>query len=136
MGKFYLLSHGQFETICEILESQALSKKNRELYYNLWKMMLECPHTKRRLKEMKIFPKAQSITEEMRRNGVERSHISIWKYIASLSNNEVTCSGCGKYEEEDRRFQKCSRCKLAFFCSKTCFKKNWKDHKARCKSVA
>jgi hypothetical protein len=40
---------------------------------------------------------------------------------------------CGKLETPERRHFKCSRCKVAYYCSKKCQRNHWRDtHKDRC----
>lgn len=45
------------------------------------------------------------------------------------------CGHCKKVETEPNKFQVCSRCHLATFCSHECFKSAWKSHKSICKST-
>ena len=41
------------------------------------------------------------------------------------------CNGChNSFSRES--IKKCRGCKVAFFCSKDCYKKNWPAHKERC----
>lgn len=48
----------------------------------------------------------------------------------------VKCWNCGMDEgEPDTKFKKCSRCKLAYYCSRGCQKSHWKKHKPRCLPV-
>ena len=43
------------------------------------------------------------------------------------------CRYCDKYEQSPKEFAQCSRCKLAFYCSRECQVKDWKDgHKKLC----
>jgi len=50
--------------------------------------------------------------------------ISLWKI--------PFCMNCGKSIESN--IKKCSGCHLVFYCNKNCQKKNWEDHKTRCKN--
>ncbi|KAJ7624460.1 hypothetical protein FB45DRAFT_1086110, partial [Roridomyces roridus] len=84
-------------------------------------------------------------------NGVEdtRDHLwlaqdlwtkpAVWDWI---SNDPVvkdavlcTCSepSCGRKEERIGQWQKCSGCKLVWYCSRTCQKMHWPEHKEPCK---
>jgi len=49
----------------------------------------------------------------------------------------VRCSNplCERKEKRPREFQRCERCKVVFYCSRKCQKKDWKRaHKRHCKS--
>ena len=50
--------------------------------------------------------------------------------------NRVACSKCGKCEPVAAAFKKCSRCKVAFYCSKDCQEAHWKTHKQVCKKAS
>lgn len=41
------------------------------------------------------------------------------------------CVKCGKFLE---KVKKCSRCKIAFYCSRECQKEDWSEHKKHCKT--
>ena len=49
----------------------------------------------------------------------------------SVAELQEACSVCSK-----KGSKKCSNCKLQFYCSKQCQKKDWKNHKAICKEVS
>ena len=42
------------------------------------------------------------------------------------------CAGCGKEGGEDAPLRKCSRCKTVYYCSRTCQKIHWPEHKSVC----
>jgi len=42
-----------------------------------------------------------------------------------------TCFLCGK-EGRSPPLRRCSQCEIAYYCSKTCQKGHWKQHKAAC----
>lgn len=43
------------------------------------------------------------------------------------------CDACGKLVEDKNEMMKCCGiCQLAFYCSRACQKKQWKDHKTIC----
>jgi hypothetical protein len=44
----------------------------------------------------------------------------------------MTCSTCGGAPTIGLSLSRCSRCKNAFYCSKTCQKSAWKLHKYDC----
>ena len=43
------------------------------------------------------------------------------------------CAQCDKVETDDVRFDRCSRCKVAKYCSRECQKNHFKEHKHACK---
>ena len=45
----------------------------------------------------------------------------------------MTCGFCSKREESAKQFQKCNRCKIVYYCGKSCQKSDWKIHKKNCK---
>lgn len=45
------------------------------------------------------------------------------------------CSVCGAVKSTDESKYKSCTCKLVSYCSKTCQRKDWADHKARCKKA-
>lgn len=51
------------------------------------------------------------------------------QYQTGLKN---TCNYCDKLLEKINR---CSRCKLSFYCNRTCQKKDWKKHKVVCNNT-
>lgn len=46
---------------------------------------------------------------------------------------ERACWGCRVAAGPDRTLQKCSGCRKAFYCSRSCQEAAWKGHKADCK---
>jgi len=46
------------------------------------------------------------------------------------------CVKCGISEGTKGKLMQCSRCKLAYYCSKDCQKADWKSHKEFCKTVS
>jgi len=53
-----------------------------------------------------------------------------------LSRAHVACGNCGKHEEPAGSFQKCSNCKVAFYCGRSCQVADWPAHKKACRSVS
>ncbi|KAF7360434.1 MYND-type domain-containing protein [Mycena venus] len=45
--------------------------------------------------------------------------------------SSANCAHCSKLDE-NKSFQRCSRCKNTIYCSQDCQKANWKTHKALC----
>jgi len=43
------------------------------------------------------------------------------------------CMTCGKVGNSRNKMKACAKCKTAFYCSKECQQKDWKDHKKYCK---
>jgi len=44
----------------------------------------------------------------------------------------VRCANCRKTEKKSKEFRKCSRCKMVHYCSKSCQKEDWPNHKKIC----
>ena len=47
----------------------------------------------------------------------------------------TTCSTCGEAPPMGDTLSRCSRCKRAFYCSKACQTRDWRDHKPYCQQV-
>lgn len=45
--------------------------------------------------------------------------------------NVLRCAACNTREQE-RKFKKCGRYRLVFYCSKLCQKNHWREHKQVC----
>lgn len=56
--------------------------------------------------------------------------------VLAPRRESAICEVCGVTDsqlgEEGRKLMRCSRCEIAFFCSRECQKKGWKAHKPRC----
>ncbi|KAF1966542.1 hypothetical protein BU23DRAFT_560119 [Bimuria novae-zelandiae CBS 107.79] len=48
----------------------------------------------------------------------------------------TTCSTCTRPPPSGHSLLRCSRCKRAYYCSRTCQKQAWKGHKADCDPVS
>ena len=47
---------------------------------------------------------------------------------------ERRCGQCGVWQSDtERKLERCSGCKLVYYCSRECQKRDWKEHKAHCK---
>jgi len=63
------------------------------------------------------------------------------KKAAKLGNEEARvklnkCHACDKVDPTGSEFKRCSRCKVALYCSADCQRNHWKDgHKEDCKSL-
>ena len=44
------------------------------------------------------------------------------------------CHGCD-IQKTSSEFKKCSNCKMAYYCSSECQKKDWKEHKPQCYEI-
>lgn len=42
------------------------------------------------------------------------------------------CNTCKTFEDNGRKFQKCSRCQTVCYCNKICQKADWREHKKSC----
>jgi len=136
--------------VIEMAFLAAIESNDVDICYSvksLYDFYMQNTQTKNRIKEMSIIP---ALLEAL--SGIDGRVIAEWdKYMhhetaqnmlkvttmreenrAVEDPRSLRCSGCFKFEE-DVLFQKCSRCKLAFFCSKKCLRKNWKKHKQYCK---
>lgn len=62
-----------------------------------------------------------------------------WKYELTEFSEPicglVKCRNCDNMESSQKEFEKCSRCKLVFYCSKACQKADWPIHKKLCKKI-
>ncbi|KAF8957173.1 hypothetical protein BDZ97DRAFT_118334 [Flammula alnicola] len=59
------------------------------------------------------------------------------KFIKEMrSNIAVACAQCTKYAEEGKELLRCGKCKIAWYCSKDCQKKQWPIHKQVCKEAS
>jgi len=59
------------------------------------------------------------------------SHCIFGKKFRAL----VKCANCKVLEKSEKEFQKCSRCRFVFYCSKACQRKDWQNHKEICKQI-
>lgn len=117
-----------------------------ETYWVL-KSLMQCKHTKRRLRDL---PDIEWVRAEMARFRLQENTMGkstpfmngvfdpIVRHSGGLLHFQeeiktIICAGCGREEEEHEKFKKCAKCKLAYFCSKKCLKKNYKaKHKIVC----
>ena len=51
------------------------------------------------------------------------------------SKNKLNGKRCNYCNKIDGKLKTCTRCKQAFYCSKKCQKKDWKNHKKVCKKI-
>jgi hypothetical protein len=55
------------------------------------------------------------------------------KFLDKQRHDSSHCAGCNKEANKDQRFQRCSKCKLTYYCSRDCQAKHWKrSHKQEC----
>ena len=66
----------------------------------------------------------------------------VWKCLLACREGEKGnvqwcpsrfCQDCGEEETKDKKLLRCSRCVRAFYCSRECQKRDWRDHKHDCK---
>ena len=50
----------------------------------------------------------------------------------SASQSHCFWVDCPKKDQADLTLMKCSQCKIAFYCSRSCQKKDWSEHKIVC----
>lgn len=53
--------------------------------------------------------------------------------IQNSLSNHLVWKQCANCEQRMNDMQRCSRCKLTYYCSKACQKANWQIHKKVCK---
>jgi hypothetical protein len=66
----------------------------------------------------------------------------VWKCLLACRDGEKgvvvwvstrSCQDCGEKETEYKKLLRCARCSCAFYCTKECQKRDWRDHKHDCK---
>jgi len=57
--------------------------------------------------------------------------LETWVNLPPSERSKI-CVVCNKYEE--KAMKRCARCKIPWYCSPTCQKKDWDKHKLHCKS--
>ncbi len=57
-----------------------------------------------------------------------------WQQKAQEKKQEKTCCYCGKSEQESaqKKLSRCSQCKKALYCDRSCQSSGWKTHKENC----
>merc|ERR1712080_662801 len=93
--------------------------------------------TKNRLKEYDGYDKMKQV---IRKDEAVQSCIQ--NFIARrveehersyVEFRRAKCFACGKRENKVAEYAKCSRCKLALYCSRACQVSHWTKHKKNCK---
>lgn len=146
--RFFLCRCGIIKAICLTWEQVKLPDVYSEIYWIL-KSLLNCKHTRRRVREV---PNFKWVEKEFAKSRLHEERMSTRKlifghYIETKSNllsemiekqnNTVTCTSCGIEEPAEEKFKKCCECKLAYFCSKKCLRKNYQEtHKNSCIPVS
>lgn len=51
---------------------------------------------------------------------------------ALVEKGTKACFYCGKFESDDHKLLKCTRCKCALYCGRDCQSPHWKSHKNLC----
>eukprot|EP00928_Gymnodinium_smaydae_P025546 TRINITY_DN20304_c0_g1_i2.p1 TRINITY_DN20304_c0_g1~~TRINITY_DN20304_c0_g1_i2.p1 ORF type:complete len:420 (-),score=31.99 TRINITY_DN20304_c0_g1_i2:86-1345(-) len=54
-------------------------------------------------------------------------------HLHRRSLEKPRCFHCGVHAQQSHQFKFCSRCRVAAYCSQTCQKKDWRNHKLVCK---
>lgn len=63
----------------------------------------------------------------------ESRDVKVIHYVRDKATAEwKCCSQCGAEEGEDTKLMRCSKCKLARYCSTECQRKHYPDHKSNC----
>ena len=87
--------------------------------------------------------KGKSQTEKLMINGISVKSFSLEPEFVSLVATCITtdlfdgitihsCQTCNQYKP----LQRCSRCKAVSYCSTSCQRKDWKQHKTKCGKLA
>merc|ERR1719387_1488271 len=90
-----------------------------------------------RMKEMKGFSRIQKEMEKIAlyvKENYNRESL-IADIEEAKEKKAIICAQCTLIEEPGVLFQKCGRCKMAFYCSRKCQKKHYKIHKKVCNPV-
>jgi len=81
--------------------------------------------------------KLKRLMQKMETVGLAASDNQSPQCDANEDNEMATCTSCDKKQtNEEDFFQKCSSCKIASYCSRSCQKTDWSQHKKWCKEVA
>ena len=73
--------------------------------------------------------------EYMQKHPEEFEAARTWYRNWQQKAQEKSCYCCGKNEQDalQEKLSRCSQCKKALYCSRTCQSKDWKKHKQNCK---
>merc|ERR1719473_1259844 len=123
-NRLKMIERGFLETI--VLFTKATRKKWNTFPKSFFKLFTG-KHSKRRIKETSYYEDFCELLESAS-NRYEENIKTI-----KDRNPSISCRECGKLESVGEEMMKCGRCKLAFYCSKRCQRKNWKTHKLHCK---
>ena len=131
-GRFALCQHGLVHALFSNISSQRPIVIKSAM--NLW-IHMNKKHTRNRLKEMKDFNHVQGIIESAITSNQYSSYYQFALQCTPVET-EAQCHICGEMESDlGVRMKKCGKCKLTFYCSKKCQKKDWKYHKKLCRPM-
>jgi hypothetical protein len=82
-----------------------------------------------------LFSEAGRLTVDEKLGAEDRERLidhlhSFMKYEIQMSH---VCFHCDKRKESDYKFKRCSRSRVALYCSVECQKAAWPEHKKECK---
>ena len=107
------VAHGHRKVVKRLLKKKGIQRTQLSNFVSKPREILRC------MEELGVGD-----DEMMRiRRAVERLERDIQRNI---------CAGCGKEGGEDAPLRKCSRCKTVYYCSRTCQKIHWPEHKSVC----
>ncbi|KAI9016874.1 hypothetical protein DFJ74DRAFT_678661 [Hyaloraphidium curvatum] len=83
-----------------------------------------------------VFPSCEPCSSVVHKRG------SSWQKWNGLEQDgkrikaTQVCNGCGACSTDKSNFQRCSRCKVASYCSRECQRDHWSEHKKICRPPA
>merc|ERR1712098_443921 len=113
---------------CEQCADAELKNIMREILQSISQIILESDQGEFFLKMVSDLPEKSSLIASESELEFIKTH-TLWGKNRAL----VSCANCRTSEKSEKQFQKCSRCRSVFYCSKACQKSDWPNHKQICK---